>query len=339
MSSYEYHKFLKFLYFEGYANSYEEAEYLLEEISDEDYDNLCSLYVREVINELSQTEITTAIGAEKNLTHSFGKSGHEAPGYKYGGRRAPNREGSGQVPEQKRFAQDIRAAQQRSIQRQSYEYEADLIEGIIGYLLDEGYAETADAAEVILSNMSEQWLETILEMDDFSAGGGNAKMKQTGMSRAEVEALGKKNLARKASSNTSSASTKAPEAPKQQLGATEADYKIAKLNKPKEPVKYGQQVSKGEGPKRYADSGKVTARHKFHSYQDSQNRADTIASWYGLDRKNPETQKKMKDWADTNYRQNIAVDSDDPNYDPTKTSYPKFTPAKRDSRSAWNKLG
>jgi len=34
-------------------------------------------------------------------------------------------------------------------------------------------------------------------MDDFSAGGGNAKMKKTGMTRDQVVALGKKNLAAK----------------------------------------------------------------------------------------------------------------------------------------------
>ena len=36
--SYSYHKLLKFLYFEGYADSYEEAEYLLEEMTDEEFD-------------------------------------------------------------------------------------------------------------------------------------------------------------------------------------------------------------------------------------------------------------------------------------------------------------
>jgi hypothetical protein len=36
--SYSYHKLLKFLYFEGYADSYEEAEHLLEEMSDEEFD-------------------------------------------------------------------------------------------------------------------------------------------------------------------------------------------------------------------------------------------------------------------------------------------------------------
>lgn len=36
--SYSYHKLLKFLYFEGYADSYEEAETLLEEMTDEEFD-------------------------------------------------------------------------------------------------------------------------------------------------------------------------------------------------------------------------------------------------------------------------------------------------------------
>lgn len=49
----------------------------------------------------------------------------------------------------------------------------------------------------------------ILEMSDFAAGGGNAKMKQTGMTRAEVEALGKKNLADKPDSSSSSSSSSA----------------------------------------------------------------------------------------------------------------------------------
>jgi hypothetical protein len=41
MSSYEYNQLLKFLYFEGYADSYEEAEYILEDMSDEEFEELC----------------------------------------------------------------------------------------------------------------------------------------------------------------------------------------------------------------------------------------------------------------------------------------------------------
>ncbi len=41
---YEYHKLLKFLYFEGYADSYEDAAYLLEELSDEELGELLEEY-------------------------------------------------------------------------------------------------------------------------------------------------------------------------------------------------------------------------------------------------------------------------------------------------------
>ncbi len=37
MSPYEYRQLLKFLYFEGYADSYQEADYLLEEMNDDDF--------------------------------------------------------------------------------------------------------------------------------------------------------------------------------------------------------------------------------------------------------------------------------------------------------------
>lgn len=40
MSSYEYNQLLKFLYFEGYADSYEEAENLIEEMTDEEFEEL-----------------------------------------------------------------------------------------------------------------------------------------------------------------------------------------------------------------------------------------------------------------------------------------------------------
>lgn len=40
MSSYDYNQLLKFLYFEGYADSYEEAEYILEEMTDEEFEEL-----------------------------------------------------------------------------------------------------------------------------------------------------------------------------------------------------------------------------------------------------------------------------------------------------------
>lgn len=40
MSSAQYNQLLKFLYFEGYADSYEEAEYILESMTDEEFEGL-----------------------------------------------------------------------------------------------------------------------------------------------------------------------------------------------------------------------------------------------------------------------------------------------------------
>ena len=40
MTDREYNQLLKFVYHEGYAESYEEAEYLLEEVSDSDFETI-----------------------------------------------------------------------------------------------------------------------------------------------------------------------------------------------------------------------------------------------------------------------------------------------------------
>ena len=70
---------------------------------------------KEFIYELTQTEIKTAVSAEKNIVHAFNRPGHQAPGYKYGGRLAPDRnDPTKQVPETTRFVQDLKAAQKRS---------------------------------------------------------------------------------------------------------------------------------------------------------------------------------------------------------------------------------
>jgi hypothetical protein len=148
-----------------------------------------------------------SVGAEKNLLASQGKPGFKAPGYKYGGSRAPDRTNpKKEIPQQQRYAQDLRAASQRSQQRQMQMNSLNPFDVIKGHLLDEGYANDEKSALAIMANMSESWKQSILEMDDFAAGGGNAKMKQTGMSRDQVISLGKKNLAAKPATSSSSSS-------------------------------------------------------------------------------------------------------------------------------------
>ena len=48
--------------------------------------------------------------------------------------------------------------------KQDYEY--DMFDVILEYLLDEGYADTEQAAEAIMVNMSEDWRESIVEGEE-----------------------------------------------------------------------------------------------------------------------------------------------------------------------------
>jgi hypothetical protein len=59
--------------------------------------------------------------------------------------------------------------------------EADIYDIILSHLLDEGYADTEQAAQVIMVNMSEDWREEIVEgmdMKDFKANRRNIKRRE-----------------------------------------------------------------------------------------------------------------------------------------------------------------
>ena len=61
---------------------------------------------------LTNTEIRDAISKEKNIVHSLGRPGHNAPGYSYAGKRR------GGLPASQANAKELISAQQRSKQRQ-----------------------------------------------------------------------------------------------------------------------------------------------------------------------------------------------------------------------------
>jgi len=62
----------------------------------------------------------------------------------------------GQIPSA--TSDPIRVLRGAAQQRESY----DLYDIILSHLLDEGYAETVEAAEAIMVNMSEEWRESII---------------------------------------------------------------------------------------------------------------------------------------------------------------------------------
>jgi hypothetical protein len=141
MSSHEYNQLLKFLYFEGYADSYAEAEELLESMSDEEFEEL----------------------NEKRLAHSFplkpserrsveniramldGKPKPETPSRS--ARRSPPEE----QPKARKRTTDLTKV------RMGEEFES-----VVEYLFVEGFADTIENAEVMSENISETWVNDIL---------------------------------------------------------------------------------------------------------------------------------------------------------------------------------
>jgi hypothetical protein len=143
---YEYHKLLKFLYFEGYANSYEDAAYLLEELSDEELDELLEEY------ELNEAHTFPLSPEERAIVSRIAAINRgETPKKKTSTKSASKIEPSTSGP------------RRMGVQGVEYKEEYDLYDIILDHLLDEGYAETVESAEAIMVNMSEEWKDEILD--------------------------------------------------------------------------------------------------------------------------------------------------------------------------------
>ena len=70
----------------------------------------------------------------------------------------------------KKFAARDQAANYAGYQRRSVNNEeVEIYDVILSHLLDEGYADTEQAAEAIMVNMSEDWRESIMEADSLAA--------------------------------------------------------------------------------------------------------------------------------------------------------------------------
>lgn len=66
----------------------------------------------------------------------------------------------------------------------SYEY--DVYDIVLSHLLDEGYAETPEAAEALMVNMSEEWLQSIMEVTGGSIRSDVPQPGRTNVIRADV---------------------------------------------------------------------------------------------------------------------------------------------------------
>lgn len=168
MSSYEYNQLLKFLYFEGYADSYEEAEYILEDMSDEEFEDL-----NEVSRNWSQKpwsakkieKFNKEIERQKEQRKKTPNSSLR-PGDQAALKRILAREKK-QEQSPTRSARKVEPATQEQPRKRTTNLAnvkiAEDFDIITEFLFVEGFAETIENAEVMAENISEDWVEEILD--------------------------------------------------------------------------------------------------------------------------------------------------------------------------------
>jgi len=137
--SYKYHQLLQYVYFEGYANSYEEAEYLLEQLSDEEFHDLCEGVFSSRSSGAASADTADA-AAEMHKTVADAE--HTSPSDRKRNRNAA--------------ARHIVTARRMRRKDQNEDY-------IVDYLVNEGYSDNYNSAEKIYESMSDEWLEFILD--------------------------------------------------------------------------------------------------------------------------------------------------------------------------------
>lgn len=133
MSSSEYNQLLKFLYFEGYADSYEEAEYILEEMTDEEFEEL--IEAKDIPQEVALAIANRLQGAPK-----FSRRGQ--------------------------IAQSLRQYAVERNKKRLAKLQKEEFETVVEYLFVEGYADTIEGAELMAECISGDWVDQILEISE-----------------------------------------------------------------------------------------------------------------------------------------------------------------------------
>ena len=194
MSSYEYHQILQFLYFEGYADSYESAEYLFEQLTEEEYGDLCERATRPTRLPKSRERdighddwkdpdpdsrdwgerpegakklrrrLTATVGTQRRQdietgvrkeAHSFPLNRRERKSVENIGKM--NRGDYSNVPNEDSTPTRTKSASKRK-------RKTDLSKVIIAqYLYYEGYVETPESGSAMAESISEQWANQILD--------------------------------------------------------------------------------------------------------------------------------------------------------------------------------
>ena len=147
---------LEYLVAEGYADSYEEAEYIIEDMSDEEYENLIENENWETRRREASTRKPTTTPIRVGSKPVLRPSDIQQPDPEVTERRK-RRSGRLQYT-------DMSEPQTRSGRRKlNSGMEYDTFDAILEHLVAEGYADTNESALAIMANMSEEWRQSIVE--------------------------------------------------------------------------------------------------------------------------------------------------------------------------------
>ena len=209
MSSYEYNQLLQYLYFEGYSDSYAEAEELLESMSDDEFEDLLEKHSFP----LKPSERRSAENIRRMLRGDYSVPSGGSARSRSAKKAEPEPQEQQPKPRKRttdlmkvrmgeefedlteRMRGDEGSEDRNSVQiRRDNEYfnkiatkkaaqeklksqglkrkdGTPVFEEVVEYLFVEGFADTIENAEVMAENISENWVNEILDEKTIKASG------------------------------------------------------------------------------------------------------------------------------------------------------------------------
>jgi hypothetical protein len=161
-SNKEYHDFLQFLYFEGYAESYAEAEELVESLSDDEIEELNEMRVgRATKRKLERLGDSSGMSDEDRRTRNRLVRQYGPEFFTNPRKPKPSATRSASKPKSQESEEPSKPRYRgiRNVQYNEFDLVAD-------YLFNEGFADTPESAEVMAENISETWMNQILESQE-----------------------------------------------------------------------------------------------------------------------------------------------------------------------------
>ena len=159
MSSYEYHQILQFLYFEGYADSYESAEYLFEQLNDEEFEELNEAWSSKKIEKFNKEIKRQEQQRKRTPNSSLRPSDQAALARMLSREQSPTRSARKPDPtptEKPKRTRTIKKDELSSIVKEDFDI-------ISEFLFVVGYVDSIESAELMAESISEQWANQILD--------------------------------------------------------------------------------------------------------------------------------------------------------------------------------